>query len=253
MICGASRDKRIAMSPKRKSSAPDIAGRSNVFASRFGSRWLLPCAVLVVISLALYYNYLGNNFVFDDYAVIVENKHLNDLGNSLPAFLSDSYFKIAGGESSYRPIPTLSYFLIHSLSGPDPFYFHLGSVALHTLNVLLVYILFALLLGLTLLTIAGYLRIHSLRPPDAPRSLQADIGIRLGATGLVLAYVCGLADLIGIGTHVEPAFGRPHVGPLQMGGLIVGTLMIVAGLLLYYTSRGSRESSSLESLLPNSS
>ena len=113
--------------------------------------------------------------------------------------------------------------------------------------------MFQLLLGLTLLTIAGYLRIHSLRPPDAPRSLQADIGIRLGATGLVLAYVTGLADLIGIGTHVEPSFGRPHVGPLQMGGLILGTLMIAAGLLLYYTSRGSRESSSLESLLPNGS
>jgi hypothetical protein len=113
--------------------------------------------------------------------------------------------------------------------------------------------MFQLLLGLTMLTFAGYLRIHSLRPPDAPRSLQADIGIRLGATGLVLAYVCGLADLIGIGTHVQPSFGRPHVGPLQMGGLILGTLMITAGLLLYYTSRGSRESSSLESLLPNNS
>lgn len=113
--------------------------------------------------------------------------------------------------------------------------------------------MFQLLLGLTLLTIAGYLRIHSLRPPDAPRSLQADIGIRLGATGVVLAYVTGLADLIGIGTHVEPSFGRPYVGPLQMGGLILGALMIAAGLLLYYTSRGSRESSSLESLLPNGS
>jgi uncharacterized membrane protein len=110
-----------------------------------------------------------------------------------------------------------------------------------------------LLIGLTFLTIAGYLRIHSLRPNDAPRSLQADIGIRLGATGLVLAYVCGLADLVGIGTHLQPAFGRPYVGILQMGGLILGVLMIAAGLLLYYTSRGSRESSSLESLLPNSS
>lgn len=110
-----------------------------------------------------------------------------------------------------------------------------------------------LLVGLTCLTVAGYLRIHSLRPADAPRSLQADIGIRLGATGLVFAYVSGWADLIGIGTHVQPAFGRPHAGPLQLGGLIFGVLMITAGLLLYYTSRGSRETSSLESLLPNGS
>jgi hypothetical protein len=107
-----------------------------------------------------------------------------------------------------------------------------------------------LLIGLTLLTVSGYLRVHSLRSKDAPRSLQADIGIRLGATGLVFAYVSGVADLIGIGTHVEPAFERPFVGPLQLGGLIIGVLMITAGLLLYYTSRGTRHRSSLRSLLP---
>lgn len=108
-----------------------------------------------------------------------------------------------------------------------------------------------LLIGLTCLTFAGYLRIHSLRPADAPRSLQADIGIRLGATGLVFAFIAGWADLIGIGTHVNPEFTRPHVGPLQLGGLIVGLIMITIGLLLYYTSRGTRETSSLEVLLPN--
>jgi len=111
--------------------------------------------------------------------------------------------------------------------------------------------MFQLLLGLTLLTIAGYLRIHSLRSRDAPRSLQADVGIRLGATGLVFAYVSGLSDLIGIGTHVVPSFGRPFVGPLQLGGLLVGVIMITIGMLMYMTSRGSRQSSSLESLLKN--
>ena len=111
--------------------------------------------------------------------------------------------------------------------------------------------MFQLLLGLTLLTIAGYLRIHSLRSPDAPRSLQADVGIRLSLTGLVFAYVSGLSDLIGIGTHVVPSFGRPFVGPLQLGGLLVGVIMITVGMVLYMTSRGSRQTSSLESLLKN--
>lgn len=111
--------------------------------------------------------------------------------------------------------------------------------------------MFQLLIGLTLLTVAGYLRIHSQRAADTPRSLQADIGIRLGATGLVFAYVSGVSDLIGIGTHVGPAFGRPFVGPLQLGGLVVGVLMIAVGLLLYITSRGSRQTSSLESIIGN--
>jgi uncharacterized membrane protein len=107
----------------------------------------------------------------------------------------------------------------------------------------------AFLTGLSSLTLAAFLYLHSLRPDDAPRSLQADIGVRLGLTGLVFAFVTGLSDLIGIGTHVNPNFERPFVGPLQLGGLVVGLLMIVAGLILYYTSRGPRESSSLEFLL----
>jgi hypothetical protein len=107
-----------------------------------------------------------------------------------------------------------------------------------------------LLAGLTCLTLAGFLHLHSLRSPDTPRSLQADIGIRLAATGLVFTFVSGFSDLIGIGTHVLPSFERPSVGPLQLGGLIMGVLSITAGLLLYYTSRGQRESSSLEALLP---
>jgi len=108
-----------------------------------------------------------------------------------------------------------------------------------------------MLVGLTFLTLAGYLRIHSMRPANTPRSLQADIGIRLGATGLVFAYTLGWADLIGIGTHIGPDFERPFVGPLQLGGLIVGIVMITVGIILYYTSRGTRQSSALESLLPN--
>ena len=112
--------------------------------------------------------------------------------------------------------------------------------------------MFQLLLGLTFLTMAGFLSVHRLRRSDTPRSLQADIGIRLGATGLVFAYVCGISDIIGIGTHVNPDFSRPYVGPLQLGGLILGVLIITVGLLLYFTSRGSRDASSLEALLPNS-
>lgn len=106
-----------------------------------------------------------------------------------------------------------------------------------------------LLIGLTLLTLAGFLQIYAMRDPDTPRSLQADIGVRLGATGLLLAYTAGFSDLIGIGTHITPSFDRPFVGPLQLGGLVVGIVLIGIGLLMYYTSRGNRAASSLEFIL----
>lgn len=107
----------------------------------------------------------------------------------------------------------------------------------------------AFLTGLTFLTIAPFLYLHAVRPKDTPRSLQANIGVRLALTGLVFAYVTGLSDLIGIGTHVNPSFARPYVGPLQLGGLALGLGMIIFGLILYATSRGTRASSSLEFLL----
>jgi hypothetical protein len=100
--------------------------------------------------------------------------------------------------------------------------------------------MFQLLVGLTLLTAAGFLHVHGLRERDAPRSLQADIGVRLALTGLVFAYVAGLADLLGIGTHVDPRFDRPYVGWLQTMGIVIGIFSITSGLLLYYTSRGLR-------------
>ena len=105
--------------------------------------------------------------------------------------------------------------------------------------------MFQLLVGITALTLALFLHINALRQ-DTPRSLQADIGVRLAATGLVFAYVTGLSDLISIGTHVKPQFERPFVGPLQLGGLALAVLVIIIGLMLYYTSRGTRPKSSME-------
>ena len=107
--------------------------------------------------------------------------------------------------------------------------------------------IFQLLLGLTCLTIGVFVAISKKRQ-DAPKSLQADIGARLAATGLVFAYITGLSDLFSIGTHVQPRFERPFVGPLQLGGIVLSVLLIIAGILLYYTSRGSddRDKSSMD-------
>jgi hypothetical protein len=112
--------------------------------------------------------------------------------------------------------------------------------------------MFFLMVGLTCITLAGFVFLQRFRPPGAPRSLQADIGVRLSATGLVFAYVSGFADLLGIGTHPHENYPRPFMGWLQITGVAVGIVMILIGMLLYHTSRGSRTSSSLEFLLNSS-
>jgi tetratricopeptide (TPR) repeat protein len=102
-------------------------------------RQVLPIALLVLVGALVYLNSLSNGFVYDDYAVIVENKYIHNPNTDFLSFFNRSYFKIAGGEASYRPVATLSYFLIHRAAGMNPFYYHLTSVALHILNILLVY------------------------------------------------------------------------------------------------------------------
>lgn len=107
----------------------------------------------------------------------------------------------------------------------------------------------SLLLGISCLTLTLFLWLKARRPADAAKSLQADIGWRLAATGLLFVYVTGLADLIGIGTHVGPDFIRPFLGPLQLAGFALGSVTILIGAFLYHTSRGRRDSSSMEFLL----
>ena len=106
-----------------------------------------------------------------------------------------------------------------------------------------------LLAGISLLTLSGFIYLNYLRE-DEPRSLQADIGVRLGATGLIFAFVSGLSDLLGIGTHAVPAFERPFVGPFQLAGLGLGAALIVVGMILFHTSRSNSRNSLLGFLAP---
>jgi tetratricopeptide (TPR) repeat protein len=102
---------------------------------------ILPVALLVLACVVVYFNSLSNEFVFDDHATIVENKFLPDFKGSLPSFFSTSYFEIAEAEASYRPVATLSYYLLYAIGELNPFWYHLGSLILHMFNVILVYFL----------------------------------------------------------------------------------------------------------------
>ncbi len=103
------------------------------------THWV-PILLLVCISALIYANSLSNGFVYDDLGTIVENVHIKRFDNYLSSFYNSSYFKISGGEASYRPVPTLSYYLLYAIFALNPFGYHLTSVILHMLNVILVYL-----------------------------------------------------------------------------------------------------------------
>ena len=86
------------------------------------------------------------------------------------------------------------------------------------------------LVGLALLLLGGGLAVRVIRNGQAT-SLRADIGLRLIATGYVVAASASLADFISIGAHSMPFI---HFGPVQTLGLVVGIVTSLLGVVLYW-------------------
>jgi hypothetical protein len=91
------------------------------------------------------------------------------------------------------------------------------------------------LVGLAFLLLGAYATVRVVRN-GTPTSLRADIGIRLIATGYVVAAVASLADFIGVGAQRMPTVS---FGPIQVVGLVSGASLSLLGVILYWP-RGTR-------------
>lgn len=89
-----------------------------------------------------------------------------------------------------------------------------------------------ILLAVYIATAGGYLWAFASRLRGLPRRLREDIGLRLGATGLVICSVSALVDVLGLGTHNLPDV-FPTFGEWQRFGMLVGSAVILLGILLY--------------------
>lgn len=85
------------------------------------------------------------------------------------------------------------------------------------------------LVGLGVICIGGYISLMALWQ-DRQRSIPADIGLRLVATGYVIAVFAGMADVFGAGSHPLP--GVPYFGAWQARGVEVGQAVIALGFLM---------------------
>jgi hypothetical protein len=87
------------------------------------------------------------------------------------------------------------------------------------------------LVGLGFLCIGGYFSL-SAHWNGFQKTISADIGVRLVATGFVIAVASGMADLLGFGSQIYPKI--PYYGPWQEGGVLLGQAVIALGFLLMY-------------------
>jgi len=99
-----------------------------------------------------------------------------------------------------------------------------------------------LLVGLGILCLGGYIGLLALWK-GRERTIPADIGMRLVATGYVVSVFAGMADLFGLGTQLMPLTG-PFFGPLQSRGIVIGQIIVATGFLLMIPFRVKRVESS---------
>ncbi len=94
------------------------------------------------------------------------------------------------------------------------------------------------LIGLAIICIGGYLTLISLWVGQE-RTLAADIGLRLIATGYVIAVVSGMADVFGFGSQPWPRV--PDFGQWQSRGVLAGEIVIAIGFLLLLPPRSPED------------
>lgn len=83
--------------------------------------------------------------------------------------------------------------------------------------------------GLAIICVGGYFTLNALWN-GREKTIAADVGQRLVATGYVIAFASGMADVLGFGTHPFPFI--PYFGPWQAVGVMIGEVMIALGFLL---------------------
>lgn len=85
------------------------------------------------------------------------------------------------------------------------------------------------LVGLGIMCMGGYITLNALWN-GMPKSIAADIGLRLVSTGFVIAVASGMADVFGFGNHPFPNI--PYFGPVQAIGVMIGEGVIALGFLM---------------------
>lgn len=98
------------------------------------------------------------------------------------------------------------------------------------------------LIGLAIICLGGLVSMNGLWN-NQPKTILADVGLRLVYTGFVIAVVSGMADIFGFGTQLSPRI--PYYGPWQAAGVLFGEVVIIVGFICQIPFRSSQENSGI--------
>ncbi len=107
---------------------------------------MLKHILLIIIAILLVFsNSLFNDFVYDDFDLIVKNDDIKSLSGILKLF-NFAFNPLIVHIKDPFPITFFTFFIDYSIWGLNPFGFHFTNIFLHILNSILVYVLVIILL-----------------------------------------------------------------------------------------------------------
>src|SRR3989344_731218 len=109
-------------------------------------KWLRVASIgfLVFIVFGAYFKIFSAEFVYDDFAFIVNNKAIRSLIPVSKFFTDPNIFTGAQdnlGGKNWRPISSLAFALQYKIFGANPTGFHFVGILFHLINTVLVYFL----------------------------------------------------------------------------------------------------------------
>jgi Tfp pilus assembly protein PilF len=98
-----------------------------------------------ILVFALYFNTLGNGFLYDEQALIINNPYIKSFRHIPQLFTSDVFHFGLEHSDKYRPLSMLAYAVDYFFWGLKPFGYHLTNIFLHALNGFLIFRLLKLI------------------------------------------------------------------------------------------------------------
>ena len=134
---------------------------------------IISLALITALALAAYGNSLNNQFAFDDFMAVQGNTFITSFEN-LRHFFDNGYY-LASGETSWRAVTTLTYFIDYHMWEFEPFGYHLTNLILHILNGMLLYVFLLRIVPLLDNTLYRRIKRDEIWPPILSIPLMASL------------------------------------------------------------------------------
>jgi tetratricopeptide (TPR) repeat protein len=191
---------------------------------------------LWALVLAAYSNSFSAGLVFDSAKVVTEDARIRSVTpQNLRLILREGYWQGSATSGLYRPLTTFSYLLNYAVfgNGTHPAGYHWVNLALHGVNVALVYLLGMLLLraAAPAFALAAVWGLHPLLTESVTNIVgRADL---LAAFGVLAGLLCYLKSRSAVGRHKLPWVGA-LLAAQAIGLFSKENAAVLPGIMLLY-------------------